>query len=84
MTANRQNALESLLSKYAAEIKRHPRWGAAMRLQLGQLKLASGLKAEARYEFVASIRLYPYLPGAYACLLFSFLGKRLPWLYRKR
>jgi glycosyltransferase involved in cell wall biosynthesis len=74
MLPNRLKATEYLLQKYATEAKRYPRWGAAARLSIGRKKLQCGQRREARREFLASIRLYPYLPGTYRYLFFSLLG----------
>jgi glycosyltransferase involved in cell wall biosynthesis len=83
--ANRIKALEYLLLKYAPVLERYPRGGAVLRLNLGLLKLRSGFRSEARREFISSLRLYPYILGAYAYLLASVLGMtELPWRRKKK
>jgi glycosyltransferase involved in cell wall biosynthesis len=73
---SRASALPILLAKYADEKKRFRKWGASKRLQLGTLKLIDGHKAEARREFVSSILLYPFFPGAYILFIDSLMGIR--------
>jgi len=79
-TNSRGEALRLIASKYSAEMKQYPKFGAKLRLNIANDDFQKGLMAEARRQSIAAIRLRPFWYKGYIYFLRALLGTRL---YRK-